>query len=119
MPSLPLQKNVKLPMEVFFTLIIVSSLLRIIIRFNETIKASNKNRAKLTDPHAVCFVYNIFFVSYFCSGNLYSFNQSLYCFLREKVGGSEKSRLLCGSEPVVERCGNWSSTNRRYRHCSK
>jgi len=33
----------------------------------------------------------------------------IYCFLREEVGDSEKSRLLGGSEKkqVVEWCGKW------------
>ena len=38
-------------------------------------------------------------VTYFIVGSLYCFNQSLYCFLWEKVDGFEKrSRLLSGSE---------------------
>jgi len=60
--------------------------------FIEEVKASN-NSCKLTDLLFVCF-----FLCYFYSRSLYCFNQSLCCFLREKVSGSEKSRLLGGSE---------------------
>jgi len=62
--------------------------------FNEEIKASNKN-CKVNES-AVCFLY-IFSVLFY-SGSLYCFNLSLYCFLWEKVGGFEKSRLLGGCE---------------------
>jgi len=64
--------------------------------FNEEIKESNKN-CKVNE-YAVCFLYNIFFLCYFYSQCLYCFNQSLYSFLPEKVGGFEKSRLLGGCE---------------------
>jgi len=64
--------------------------------FNEEVKASNKNCK--VNGSAVCFLYSIFFLCYFYSGSLHCFNRSLYCFLREKVDGSDKSQLLGGFE---------------------
>ena len=52
------------------------------------------NTAKLTDLLSVFIQF--FFVLFY--SRLYCFNQILYCFLWEKVGGSKKSRLLGGSE---------------------
>jgi len=60
--------------------------------FNEEVKRSNKNWK--VNGSAVCFLY-ICFLCYFYSRSLYLL---INCFLREKVGGSEKSRLLAGSE---------------------
>jgi len=60
--------------------------------FNEEVKASNKN-CKVNES-AVCFLYNIFFLCYFCSRSLYCLNQSLYCFVWEKVGGFEKQQVV-------------------------
>jgi len=62
--------------------------------FNEEVDASNKNWK--VNGSAVCFLCNIFFLCNF-------YNRSLYCFklvfsFGKKVGGSEKSLLLDGSE---------------------
>jgi len=77
--------------------------------FNEEVKTSNKNCK--VNGSAVCFLYNIFFLCYFYSRSLYCFNQSSYCFLRDKVGGSEKNRLLNGVVKWFRR--------QRHRRCSK
>jgi len=70
-------------------------------------------------------IYSILFLCYFCNRSLYCFNQSLDCFLREKVlrekvGGSEKSRLLGGCEKnrLLNGVEKWSH-RQRYRRCSK
>ena len=76
--------------------------------FNEELK--DKTNSKV-NGYTVCFLYNIFFMCYFCSQSLYCFNQSLYCFLPEKVGCSEKNWLLNGVE-------KWSR-RQRHRCCSK
>jgi len=68
----------------------------IIKRFNAEVKASNKN-CKVNESD-VCFLYNLFFLCYFYSCSLYCFDQRLYCFVWEKVGGFENSRLLGGCE---------------------
>jgi len=47
------------------------------------------NKYCKVNESAVCFLYNIFFLCYFHSQSLYCFNQCLYCFLPEKVGGFE------------------------------
>ena len=71
--------------------------------FNEEIKVSNKN-CKVNES-AVCFLYNIFFLHVlFYSRSLYCFNQSLYCFLWEKVGGFENSRLLGDCHGAIVGC---------------
>ena len=61
--------------------------------FNEEVKASNKNCK--VNGSAVCFLYTIFFLCIFI---IEIYTVLIYRFLREKVGGSEKSRLLGGSE---------------------
>ena len=61
--------------------------------FNEEVKASNKSWK--VSGSAVCFLYNIFFL---CILIIKVNTVLVYCFLWEKVGHSEKSRLLGGSE---------------------
>jgi len=61
--------------------------------FNEEVKASNKNWK--VNGSALCFLYNIFFLCYFYNRSL---SVLIYCFLREKVGGCGKNRLLNGVE---------------------
>jgi len=84
-------------------------------RFNEEVKASNKNCK--VNGSAVCFLYNIYFQCYF-------YNRSLYCF--DLLYSSGKSgwlwkELVAGwlwKEPIVEWCGKWSH-RQHHMHCSK
>ena len=73
------------------------------------------NTAKLTDLLSVFIQF--FFVLFY--SRLYCFNQILYCFLWEKVGGSKKSRLLGGSEKnrLLNGVEKWSR-RQRHRRCS-
>ena len=61
--------------------------------FNEEIKASKKS-GKLKDPPSVFFTKFSFCVIFIIE----VYTILIYCFHREKVSGSEKSRLLGGSE---------------------
>jgi len=64
--------------------------------FNEEVKASNKNLTNLLSVFFTTFSFCVIFIVEVSS--LYGFNQSLYCFLWEKVGDFENSRLLGGCE---------------------
>jgi len=82
----------------FRTIIVVSLLQKCDKkRFNEELKASNKN-CKVNG--SVFFVLSVFFTTFsFCVIFIIEvYTVLIYCFLMEKVGGSEKSRLLGGSE---------------------
>jgi len=62
--------------------------------FNEEVKASNKNWK--VNGSAVCFHYNQF--SFCVIFIIEVYTVLIYCFLPEKVGCCEKSRLLGDSE---------------------